>query len=85
MDEVFGYRSKITPHYDTLMQKKVLKRARGNGDATTASNIACKLGPMGFKEMASRQLVDMPYCLIAMPVINDALRDTRKEKQEEAS
>ncbi len=29
MDEVFGYRSKITLHYDAPMQKKVSKRARG--------------------------------------------------------
>ena len=29
-DEVFGYRSKITPHYDAPMQKKALKRAWDN-------------------------------------------------------
>ncbi len=39
-DEVFGYRSKITPHYDVPMQKKVPKRAWGNGNATTTSNTA---------------------------------------------
>jgi tRNA (uracil-5-)-methyltransferase len=52
-NEVFGYRSKITPHYNAPMQKKVPKRAWGNGNATTLSNIACKIGPIGFKEKGS--------------------------------
>ncbi len=52
-DEVFGYRSKIMLHYDAPMQKKVPKRAQGNGNAATSSNIACKIGPISFKEKAS--------------------------------
>ncbi len=83
-DEVFGYRSKITPHYDAPMQKKALKRARGNGDAATTSNVACEIGPIGFKEKSSHRLVDVPYCHIATPAINDALRRAREEKREEA-
>jgi tRNA (uracil-5-)-methyltransferase len=84
MIEVFGYRSKITPHYNVPMQKKVPKRAWGNCNAITLSNIACEIGPIGFKEKASLRLVDVPYCHIAMPEIIDALRRTREEKQEEA-
>ena len=83
-DEVFGYRSKITPHYDAPMQKKALKRARDNCDAATTSNIACEIGPIGFKEKASHRLVDVPYCHIATPAINDALRQIREDKREEA-
>ena len=58
------------------MQKKALKRARdNNGDATTtASNIACKIELVGFKEKASHRLVDVSYCHIATPAINDVLR-----------
>jgi hypothetical protein len=52
-DEVFGYRSKIMPHYNAPMQKKVPKKARGNGNAATSSNVACKIGPTSFKEKAS--------------------------------
>lgn len=62
-------------HYDAPVQKKALKRARdNNGDATTtASN-----GLVGFKEKASHRLVDVSYCHIAAPAINDALRRTRE-------
>ncbi len=66
------------------MQKKVPKRARGNGNATMTSNTACKIGPIGFKEKASHRLVGVPYCHIATPAINNALCRTREEKQEEA-
>jgi tRNA/tmRNA/rRNA uracil-C5-methylase (TrmA/RlmC/RlmD family) len=76
-DEVFGYRSKITPHYDAPVQKRALKRARGNGDAAMTSNVACEIGPIGFKEEASCRLVDVPYCHITTPAINDALRRAR--------
>ena len=53
-------------HYDAPVQKKALKRA-------TASN-----GLVGFKEKASHRLVDVSYCHIAAPAINDALRRTRE-------
>jgi hypothetical protein len=43
-----------------------------------------KIGPIGFKEKASCQLVDVPYYHIATPAINDALHCVHKEKQEEA-
>jgi 23S rRNA (uracil1939-C5)-methyltransferase/tRNA (uracil-5-)-methyltransferase len=82
--EVYGYRSKITPHYDAPMQKKELRRARNDGDATTKTSIPCEIGPIGFKEKASHRLVDVPYCHIATPKINDALHRLREEKREEA-
>jgi hypothetical protein len=81
---VFRYRSKITPHYNVLAPNKALKRAQGRGNAATTSSTACKIGSIGFKEQASRQLVDVPYCHIAMLEINNALRCVREEKQEEA-
>jgi tRNA/tmRNA/rRNA uracil-C5-methylase (TrmA/RlmC/RlmD family) len=83
-DEVFGYRFKITPHYNAPVPNKAPKRARGRFDAATTSSTACKIGPIGFKEKASCRLVDVPYYHIATPAINDALRCVRKEKQEEA-
>jgi tRNA/tmRNA/rRNA uracil-C5-methylase (TrmA/RlmC/RlmD family) len=79
--EVFGYRSKITPHYDA--PKRANKRAQDDGDTTTTGN-ACEIGPIGFKEKASHRLVDVPYCHIATPKINDALDRLREEKREEA-
>jgi hypothetical protein len=44
----------------------------------------CKTRPIGFKKKASRQLVDVPYCHIAMPAKNNALCCEQEEKQEEA-
>ncbi|EED89971.1 predicted protein, partial [Thalassiosira pseudonana CCMP1335] len=65
-EEVFGYRSKITPHYDVITNK------------------SCEIGPIGFKEKASRRLVDVPYCHIATPDINTALSKVREETRDKA-
>jgi len=82
-DEVFGYRSKITPHYEAPMRKKEWKKAlKDHGD--TAKSKSCEIGSIGFKEKASRRLVDVPYCHIATPAINDALTQIREDKREEA-
>jgi hypothetical protein len=58
----------------------VPKRALGGGDAVMTSSTACKIGPIGFKKKASRRLVDVPYCHIATPAINNALCRACKEK-----
>lgn len=80
--EVFEYRSKITPHYEAPLRKKEWKRAlQQHGEA--ASKV-CEIGSIGFKEKASRRLVDVPHCHIATPAINDALTQIRKDKREEA-
>ena len=43
-----------------------------------------EIGPIGFKEKASRRLVDVPYCHIATPAINNALEQIRRDKRAEA-
>eukprot|EP00956_Cyclotella_meneghiniana_P013591 scaffold19737_cov27-Cyclotella_meneghiniana.AAC.2 len=43
-----------------------------------------EIGPIGFKQKASRQLVDVPHCHIATPAINKALTQIRNEKRTEA-
>lgn len=78
-DEIFGYRSKITPHYDAPIKKKG-RRSNSNAMAGTS----CEMGPIGFKEKASRRLVDVPYCHIATPAINEALTRVREDKINEA-
>jgi tRNA/tmRNA/rRNA uracil-C5-methylase (TrmA/RlmC/RlmD family)/predicted GIY-YIG superfamily endonuclease len=78
-DEIFGYRSKITPHYDAPMKKKGKKNKDGSYDG-----IPCEIGPIGFKEKASHRLVDVPYCHIATPAINEALARVRDETRKEA-
>ncbi|KAK1742346.1 tRNA (uracil-5-)-methyltransferase [Skeletonema marinoi] len=79
-DEVFGYRSKITPHYDAPLKKKGTKK---NKDGNY-KGISCEIGPIGFKEKASRRLVDVPYCHIATPDINEALARVRDETRQTA-
>lgn len=78
-DEVFNYRSKITPHYDAPLKKKGRKNKDGG-----YQGIPCEIGPIGFKEKASRRLVDVPYCHIATPDINKALARVRDETREAA-
>lgn len=84
-DEVFGYRSKITPHYEAPMNKKGRKKAiqENSGDEGPVSKM-CEIREIGFKQKASRRLVDVPFCHIATPAINDALVHVREGKREEA-
>ena len=81
-DEIFGYRSKITPHYEAPIKKRRKQAQKiNNGDA--ASKV-CEIGAIGFKEKASRRLVDVPFCYIATSAVNDALVRVRDEKRAEA-
>ncbi|KAL7541343.1 hypothetical protein ACHAXR_010828 [Thalassiosira sp. AJA248-18] len=82
-EEVFGYRSKITPHYEAPMTKKERKKAQNDHGDTIASKY-CEIGSIGFKQKASRRLVDVPFCHIATPAINDELEKVREDKREEA-
>jgi len=71
-DEIYGYRSKITPHYDAPLKKKSQPKEE------------CTIGPIGFKEKASHRIVDVPYCHIATSTINYALRTIRDSARERA-
>jgi tRNA (uracil-5-)-methyltransferase len=67
-----------TPHYEAPIKKR---------DKTTIdpdSPPSLEIGPIGFKEKASRRLVDVPYCHIATPAINQALEQIRNDKRTEA-
>lgn len=68
-DEVYNYRSKITPHYDRPIKSDI-------GDM--------KIREIGFKKKTNRQLVDVPYCHIATEAINEHLAIYREEKKNEA-
>lgn len=80
-DEVFGYRSKITPHYDAPLRSK---RRKSPEEVEALAKKSYEIGPIGFKEKSSRRIVDVPFCHIATPAINDALEKIRNEKREEA-
>eukprot|EP00535_Pseudo-nitzschia_heimii_P003573 CAMPEP_0197187616 /NCGR_PEP_ID=MMETSP1423-20130617/16191_1 /TAXON_ID=476441 /ORGANISM="Pseudo-nitzschia heimii, Strain UNC1101" /LENGTH=470 /DNA_ID=CAMNT_0042639245 /DNA_START=537 /DNA_END=1949 /DNA_ORIENTATION=- len=67
--EVFGYRSKITPHYDAPIE---------HPDGTY------EMQAIGFQQSSVRKLVDVPECFIAMPAINEKYKETRARLHQEA-
>eukprot|EP00934_Nitzschia_sp_Nitz4_P003846 Nitzschia sp. Nitz4//scaffold6_size259037//171702//173474//NITZ4_001093-RA/size259037-augustus-gene-0.326-mRNA-1//-1//CDS//3329556950//3836//frame0 len=67
--EVFGYRTKITPHYDA-------PRNAGGG--------RYKYMAIGFQKAANRQLVDVPECPIATPAINQKYSQVRQDLTSQA-
>lgn len=67
-----------TPHYDA----PVKKRDKTIIDPDAPSSL--EIGAIGFKEKASRRIVDVPYCHIATPAINNALEQIRHDKRAEA-
>lgn len=63
-DQVWHYRSKLTPHYDA--PKKIAENQY-------------EISRIGFKQKTSRRLVDVEYCPIATEAINDKLTELRSE------
>lgn len=64
-DEIYGYRSKLTPHYDAPYRNKE------TGDFQMAS--------IGFQQICSRSIIDVEECPIATPSINAKMKETRVE------
>jgi tRNA (uracil-5-)-methyltransferase len=74
-DNIWNYRSKLTPHYDAPKKQKQ--------DSLTTSTTIYEIGPMGFQQQSSRQLIDVPYCPIATEAINhhwSQMRETLHHK-----
>ena len=67
--EIYGYRSKITPHYQAPMKV---------GDEEY------EMQAIGFQQFFSRQLVDVEECPIAMPAINVKFKETRATLHQQA-
>jgi tRNA (uracil-5-)-methyltransferase len=63
-DEVLGYRSKLTPHFDAP--------SRRTGEEKTIAAI-------GFLRQSSRSIVDVPSCPIATPAVNEKYQLVREE------
>jgi 23S rRNA (uracil1939-C5)-methyltransferase/tRNA (uracil-5-)-methyltransferase len=68
-DEIYGYRSKITPHYEAPVKV---------GDEEY------ELGGIGFQQSMTRRLVDVEECPIAAPAINNTYKETRIELHKQA-
>lgn len=69
-DEIYGYRSKLTPHYDAPYRNKKTDEY--------------EMGPIGFQQVCSRQVIDVEECPIATPAINAKFRETRIELAQKA-
>ena len=67
--EIYGYRSKITPHYDIPIE---------HPDGTY------EMKAIGFQQSSARKLVDVSECFIAMPAINEKYKETRARLYQQA-
>ena len=81
-DQVYNYRSKITPHYDAprLAQAGVREVEGEDVDgATYATTDTYVFDAIGFQQSSNRNLVDVPECPIATVAINEKYRLVRKD------
>jgi tRNA (uracil-5-)-methyltransferase len=62
-DEIFGYRSKLTPHYQTPSKVDGIKQ----------------IGTIGFLRQTSRSILDVPSCIIATKAVNEKFQQVRDE------
>jgi tRNA (uracil-5-)-methyltransferase len=69
-DEIYGYRSKLTPHYQAPA-----KRKRGTQEKTPVAMIDA----IGFQKQTNRAILDVPHCPIATPAINRRYQELRHE------
>eukprot|EP00536_Pseudo-nitzschia_multiseries_P013695 jgi/Psemu1/261617/estExt_Genewise1Plus.C_6020015 len=68
-DEIFGYRSKLTPHYQAPVK---------------TGEDQYEMGAIGFHQVSCRNLIDVEECVIATPAINVAYSETRKDLHKQA-
>ena len=68
-DDVWHYRSKITPHYEA---------------PTKIGEGSYQIREIGFKVKNSRKLLDVPYCHIATEAINEELTVVRATRRQDA-
>jgi tRNA (uracil-5-)-methyltransferase len=76
-DEIFGYRSKLTPHYQAPVEQTVENEVEGT---TTLYHLEA----VGFQQSSNRRLVDVPECPIATPAINEKYKQTRQQLYEQS-
>ncbi|KAH9947412.1 S-adenosyl-L-methionine-dependent methyltransferase [Amylocystis lapponica] len=70
----YGYRTKITPHFDAPPKKaqKAHREESANASQPEWLNI-------GFNQIGTRQVLDIEECPIATPTLNEALRPLRAD------
>ena len=82
-DQVYNYRSKITPHYDAprlAVTRTAGGDVEGGVDVDDGATYATYFfDAIGFQQSSNRNLVDVPECPIATVAINEKYRQVRKE------
>lgn len=87
-DEILGYRSKLTPHYDAPVSAKQRRRRRSGptsnaadaeGDRNSNSSDDNSIRAIGFQRQTSRSILDVTHCPIATPAVNDKYEQVRTE------
>ncbi|HVT73216.1 MAG TPA: class I SAM-dependent RNA methyltransferase, partial [Lacunisphaera sp.] len=83
----FGYRSKITPHFQVRGSRFVVHGSEidpaGSGQTVNREPKTENLSPIGFLKQGSRfELVDVPRCEIATPEINARLPEVRAKTRQ---
>lgn len=73
-DEIYGYRSKLTPHYQAPA-----KRKRGQQEKTSSKSPIAMIDAIGFQKQTNRAILDVPACPIATPAINRRYQELRHE------
>jgi len=83
-DEVYGYRSKLTPHYQAPTtsrrgRKRQSQQQKDNNVNDVESNSNNSIQAIGFQKLTNRQLVDVEHCPIATDAINAKYATLRQE------
>ncbi|KAJ3566703.1 hypothetical protein NP233_g6830 [Leucocoprinus birnbaumii] len=72
----YGYRTKITPHFEAAPKSLLKKKQQSNTDKDEVKEQPDWL-KIGFNLVGSRKVLDIEECPIATPVINEALTAER--------
>ncbi|EJD04514.1 S-adenosyl-L-methionine-dependent methyltransferase [Fomitiporia mediterranea MF3/22] len=73
----YGYRTKITPHFDAPVKRARSKKQKAEAEAAPEPFPEGKTVPIGFNKVGTREVLDIEECPIATPVINSALGPLR--------
>ncbi|KAG8904695.1 tRNA(m5U54)methyltransferase [Tulasnella sp. 403] len=74
--KTYGYRTKITPHFDLPPTMRKAKGGQASHDPEAQADVTVNIG---FGEKGRRRVIDIEECVIATPVINEALPTIREQ------
>lgn len=72
--EFWGYRSKLTPHYQAPEKRR--RKSRGQPESTA---VAQNIKAIGFQRQTNRSIIDVAQCPIATQAVNDKYAQVRTE------